>query len=105
MEVKEAYMPVMDLLKAIDGVVQVDSQTGVPQTIYVVEECSELTKALMKEERGKGDREAIIEESIDVLTTVMILLRGMGVSPDEVKNKIIFKCNRAINRWLDDGEA
>lgn len=95
----------MKLQEAIDGVLKVDSESGISQNIYVIEECSELTKALTKEERGKGDREEIIDESCDVLTTIAILLRGMGVNAKEIEDRMIFKCSRAIERWENKNEA
>lgn len=91
--------------EAINGVVKVDSESGVGQNIYVIEECSELIKALTKEERGKGSKEDIVDESCDVLTTVAILLRGMGVSKEEIEDRIYTKCARAIERWESGKEA
>lgn len=93
-----------NLKDAINGVIKVDSESGIGQGIYVIEECSELIKALTKEERGKGSREEIVDEACDVLTTIAIMLAGMNVSNDEIEGRMIYKCNRAIKRW-EGGEA
>lgn len=60
--------------EAIKAVFNMDSQSGVPQSVYVIEECSELIKELMKQQRGKGSEEDILAEASDVLTTVFVLL-------------------------------
>lgn len=46
------YYPRPDhaLEKAIKAVSEMDVQSGVPQSVYVIEECSELIKELMKKQ-------------------------------------------------------
>jgi len=94
-----------DLEKAIQAVAEMDTQPGVAQSVYVVEECSELIKELMKQQRGKGYKEDILAEACDVLTTVFVLLTQCGVSRDFVKSQILYKCNRALDRYRKTGEV
>ena len=58
-----------ELLELIGAVCAVDESSGVPPSFYVMEECAELIKEIMKDQRGKGDREKIVDEACDVLTT------------------------------------
>ena len=88
----------------IGAVCAIDDSTGIPQGIYVIEECAELAKELTKDQRGKGNREKIVEEACDVLTTVAILLHKYGVSQEEIEKQIRFKCRRAVGRWQEEGE-
>ena len=39
--------------KAIKAISEMDIQSGVSQDVYVIEECSELIKELMKKQRGR----------------------------------------------------
>lgn len=45
------------LKKAIAAVAKLDSTSGVPQSVYVAEECSELVKELMK--KGAEERQQL----------------------------------------------
>lgn len=82
----------------------VNTASGISQDVYVVEECSELIKELMKERRGKGDKTKILDEACDVLTTVAILLHSFGATKEEVEGRMAQKIQRAINRFEDNGE-
>lgn len=93
------------LEKAIKAVSVMDASSGVSQSVYVVEECSELIKELMKQKRGKGSEEDILAEACDVLTTVFVLLSQYGVSRIYVKDQILYKCNRALERYNKTGEV
>lgn len=73
------------LKNAISAVAKLDSTSGVPQSVYVVEECSELIKEcselikmLMKKHRKKGNDAEIIDEACDVLTTILVMLHQYG---------------------------
>jgi len=94
-----------DLEKAIKAVAEMDAQSGVAQSVYVVEECSELVKELMKQQRGKDCKEYILAEACDVLTTVFVLLTQYGVSRDFVKSLILYKCSRTLDRYRKTGEV
>lgn len=74
------YYPRPDnsLEKAIKAVSEMDISSGVSQSVYVIEECSELIKELMKKQRGKGSEKDILAEACDVLTTTFVLLTQYG---------------------------
>ena len=91
--------------KAIKAVSEMDIQSGVPQSVYVIEECAELIKELMKKQRGKSSEKDILAEACDVLTTTFVLLTQYGVSKDYVKAQILYKCNRALDRYHKTGEV
>ena len=93
------------LEKAIKAVSAMDVKSGVSQSVYVIEECSELIKELTKQQRGKGSEKDILAEACDVLTTVFVLLSQYGVSRIYVKDQILYKCNRAVERYNKTGEV
>lgn len=93
------------LRNAICKLTEVDNESGVWQGIYVIEECSELTKELTKVQRNKGSVSRIIDEACDVLTTIFVLLNHLEVSEEFIKEQIIYKCNRAIDRYYDHREV
>ena len=97
-----AELSLKDLIKAVSNM---DSNSGVSQSIYVIEECSELIKELMKKERRKENKTNIINEACDVLTMVFVLLDQYGVSEAYIKEQISFKCKRALDRYANDGEV
>ena len=84
---------------AIESVMHINKKGYIDRGMYVTEECSELIKELTKAARGKGNRDHIIDESCDVITAVVILLRGMGVSDSEVNTRVLNRCDRAVERW------
>lgn len=83
----------------LDALLAIAQKAGIPPSVYAIEECAELTQALMKDRRGKGDPEKIIDEACDVLNTVGILLRQYGVSQEEAEERMRAKCRRAVERW------
>lgn len=93
------------LEKAIKAVSAMDAKSGVSQSVYVIEECSELIKELTKQQRGKGSEKDILAEACDVLTTVFVLLSQYGVSRIYVRDQILYKCNRALERYNKTGEV
>lgn len=104
---KEKVRPTPDdsLEAAIKAVSEMNHGSGVGQSVYVVKECSELIKELMKKQRGKGSEEDIIAEACDVLTTVFTLLSQYGVSKSFVKKQILYKCRRGLERYRQNGEV
>ena len=99
------------LKNAISAVAKLDSTSGVPQSVYVVEECSELIKEcselikmLMKKHRKKGNDAEIIDEACDVLTTILVMLHQYGVDEQTIRQNIIAKCSRALERYENSGE-
>lgn len=123
LEIDDEHRRIVDLLKhltsdmtdknesnnrfreSISAVSEIDSKSGVSQSVYVIEECSELVKELMKKERGKANDDKIIDEACDVLTTVFVLLCQYGTPEATVREQILFKCNRALERFRDNGEV
>lgn len=91
--------------KAIKAVSEMDASSGVSQSVYVVEECSELIKELMKRQREKGSEKDILAEACDVLTTIFVLLKQHNVSRNFVVEQILYKCNRALTRYHQNGEV
>ena len=98
-------MPDRSQLKtALSEVLEINDKSGVPVDVYVVEECSELIKALTKRQRGKGSEEDVLSESCDVLATVFMLLLQSGASEQEVRERILRQCRRALDRYQNKGE-
>lgn len=72
-----------------------------PQIDMAIEECSELQKALLKERRGKGTVDDIIDEIADV--QIMIeQLKIIFNCDDAVSDRIQYKINRQIKRILNN---
>lgn len=80
------------------------SQSDISQATFVTEECSELIKELTKAQRGNGCEKDIIAEACDVLTSVGVLLRLMNVSEEHIYDQIVYKCNRAVQRFEETGK-
>lgn len=59
-------------------------KNGPNQDIFVMEEMAELQKELTKRRRGKSNRDAIVEESVDVLLTVYTLLKVYDATESEI---------------------
>lgn len=94
----------LNVKDAIVAVEKMNRQNGVPESVYVIEECCELIKELTKDRRGKGDPSAIVDEACDVLTTVFTLLYQYGIDWDTIADKITYKCNRALERFAENNE-
>lgn len=86
------------LEKAIKAVSAMDVKSGVSQSVYVIEE-------LTKQQRGRSSEKDILAEACDVLTTVFVLLSQYGVSRIYVKDQILYKCKRALERYNKTGEV
>lgn len=79
------------------------STTAVPQSIFVIEECSELTKELTKWHRSMHNIYNTIDEACDVLASVGVLLGVLGVDEITILDKIEYKYTRAIERHTKTG--
>lgn len=97
-----------ELLKKV---AEMDSRKDIPQTTYVIEECAELSaecmnliKAITKNQRGKIDVELINAEACDVLSTIFVMLYKRGMTDNEVRDYIISKYERALDRYNLNGE-
>lgn len=92
------------LKKFITSICDINATSGVPESVYVIEECSELIKELTKKERGKGDDTKIFDEACDVLATIFVLLYQLESTESKVKEQIISKYERCINRFQTNNE-
>ena len=80
------------------------TRDDVPQSVYVVEECSELIKELTKQQRGKSSNEKVVDEACDVLLTTIVLLKQLHVSEEDICNNLQYKLQRALDRYNKTGE-
>lgn len=100
------YYPRPDdsLEKTIKAVSQMNTNGGIPQGLHVLEECSELIKEFTKKARGKGSDKDIIAEACDVLASTFVMLEQYGVTKEFVRERILYKYNRALERYRKNGE-
>lgn len=97
----EQKKPVIDLIKQVS---EMDSKNGKLQSNFVIEECAELIAEMANTYReGKANTDRIIDEACDVLTTVFVLLYSLGVSREYVRNRIEYKCRRALSKENKNG--
>lgn len=68
------------------------------QLTLIEEECTEILKEICKLRRGKGEREDLVGEAIDVITTSLVFLKQMGHSSELIESQIRYKLNYAINQ-------
>lgn len=68
------------------------------QLTLVEEECTEILKEICKLRRGKGKRENLVGEAIDVITTSLVFLKQMGYLSELIESDIRYKLNYAINQ-------
>lgn len=94
---------VKEFEKSIDDC-EVTFRGKIPQSIYIREEIAEVLKELSKEERYKGDPDHIVEEEIDLITTLFVDLRRRGVPFEKIFNGSIIKTKRAMGRFYASGE-
>lgn len=89
----------LDAMVAMTDEVSIDPANHVSQATYVIEECSELIKELMKLDRNKGSTRATIEEAVDVFAATSVLLYQYGVDEVTVRAMMCAKYERALERW------
>lgn len=94
-----------ELNEWLNKILEVNQKNGISTDNYVIEECSELIKELIKYRRGKSSIEDIIGETCDVLCTSLILLKNLGVGEEEIKFRIVNKCKKACRRYYNHGEV
>lgn len=75
----------------------------VSQSVYILEEMSELSKEILKYQRSKGDPDHLREEMADVLCTILTYAVDMRVNVDDLRPIIVKKLKRGIDR-LTEGE-
>lgn len=84
-----------------------EDSCDIPQSVFVIEGCSELITGLTKGRREKGskiDVTDVLSGAYDVLTSTLILLIRLHISEGHICDQIIGKCNRAIRRFKETGE-
>lgn len=84
---------------AIKKLKPIHEEMGVPSTVFLVEECSEVTKEIMKSKRGANNKYDIVSEASDVMLTALMVLRDLGVSDDYVESLMLRKCKKAIEEY------
>lgn len=86
----------------IDLLIQLSKKNGIFQGDFVIEECSELIKELIKYKRKGGkNKKEILEESSDVILTITALLRDLGMLNEEKMIEIMID---KIEKHLPGGE-
>ena len=68
------------------------------QLVVCMEELSELTQAISKEIRGKGDRDNTIEEMADVIICLEILKQVFEITDEDIDSWIKYKQERNLFR-------
>lgn len=68
------------------------------QLTLIEEECTEILKEICKLRRGKGKRENLIGETIDVITASLVFLKQMGHSNELIESDVRHKLNYAIHQ-------
>jgi len=77
----------------------VENNTLEQREILVIEECSELTKAICKRRRGKVSVDLdILDECADVIVVVTALILKLDVKLDDVLTMALYKVERAKSR-------
>lgn len=85
-----------ELKEYLDKLIEVNRQSGIPQTVYVEEECSELLREICKKKRNKDNH--IVEEACDVLAAIFGLLYQYNIPKEYVRNYILSKYKGACER-------
>lgn len=70
--------------------------------VIAMEECAELSQAVSKHIRNRGDITNTIEEIGDVLICIEWVKYKLGISEEDINNWIEIK-KRRIEKQLDDG--
>lgn len=100
----ECFILDVNVIKKMEDLLDLQSKikNKIPQSIYLIEEMSELTKELIKEQRFKGDFKHIEEEIADVLGVLLTYSLSIGVKFENIRNIIIQKLERGIQRLNND---
>lgn len=68
------------------------------QLVVCMEELSELSQAISKEIRGRGDRNNLVEEMADVLICLEILKQVFEITDEDIDSWIKYKQERNLFR-------
>lgn len=88
--------------KKVNELLIINNQIGQPW--YVMEECSELIKAIVKGKRYPERISHVVEEALDVMTTVYTMLNAFEKTDDEISTEINNRLSRALDRYHKNGE-
>lgn len=83
---------------AVDLVMLNKCKTKIPQSVYLLEEMSELSKEILKKERYKGSIGNIKEEMADVLCTILTYAVDNDIDVNDLEMYMIQKFKRGIDR-------
>lgn len=67
------------------------------QLVVCMEELSELTQAISKEIRGRGDRSNLVEEMADVIICLEILKQVFEITDEDIDSWIKYKQERNLS--------
>lgn len=76
----------------------IDRNTQTPQSLYVIEEMSELSKELVKDARNKGNKENIEGEISDVFASLFCYMCANNINPNTILSQMKYKIDRAVSR-------
>lgn len=68
------------------------------QLVVCMEELSELTQAISKEIRGRGDRSNLVEEMADVIICLEILKQVFEITDEDIDSWIKYKQEQNLFR-------
>lgn len=85
------------IVDSIDSNVNDKNPRGHRYLIIVMEELAELAQEVSKQLRGKGDKNALIEESADVLLGIRYIQEIVGITDDELNKAMAVKAERIAN--------
>lgn len=75
------------LEKAIKAVSAMDVKSGVSQSVYVIEECSELIKELTKQQRGRSSEKDILAKAMS--STRLRWLKSWAMCPGIWRSRLM----------------
>lgn len=92
------------ILKSIEANSNDGNPRGHKNLIIVMEELSELSQAVSKELRGKGDRVNLLEEYADVVLCLQYIKEIAGFTDKQIDKAITVKANRLNETIIKDGK-
>ena len=96
--IEESIKPLVDVIDSPYDISKVD---GVYNLVVVMEELGELTQEISRFIRGKGDKEALMEELADTCLGIKYVQLLCDISDDELKKAINVKTKRQDKRNKD----
>ena len=92
------------ILKNIEANSNDGNPRGHKNLIIVMEELAELSQAVSKELRGKGDRTNLLEEYADVLLCLQYIKAIAGFTDEQIDKAITVKANRLNETIIKNGK-